>query len=245
MSTQPQPRNSQKHKLKIVLRIFLGIFAIAVIAIVTVLITPTILSFRNEETRQKFIEYIDGFGIWGVVVMMAIQVSQVLISIIPGEPVEVLCGMMYGAFWGMILCLAGITAASALIFAGVRKFGIKFVNRFTNSEKFEKLKFLHDSVKRDVLLFVLFLIPGTPKDTLVYFAPFTKIKLSRFLVITTFARIPSVLSSTYAGSNISQGNFLVTVIVLIVTAVFGAAGIYINGKIIKGGNASYQKDKSK
>ena len=72
MSTQPQPRNSQKHKLKIVLRIFLGIFAIAVIAIVTVLITPTILSFRNEETRQKFIEYIDGFGIWGVVVMMAI-----------------------------------------------------------------------------------------------------------------------------------------------------------------------------
>lgn len=243
MSTQPQQKKGQHPKLRLALKIALGILAAALVVTVTVLLLPTILSFRDEATREKFVEYIDGFGVWGVLVMLAIQIFQVLVSIIPGEPVEVLSGMMYGAFGGMVLCLAGITAASALIFVCVRRFGIKFVNRFTNSEKFEKLRFLHDPVKRDALLFVLFLIPGTPKDTLVYFAPFTQVKLSRFLVITTFARIPSVITSTFAGANISQGNLFQTVLILVITGLCGAVGIYINGRIIKGGNKSY-RDKS-
>lgn len=243
MSLQNDQKKCGTPRLKLVFRILSIIFIVAVIVVVTVLLTPKILSLQDEAVRAEFIAYIDGFGFGGVAVMIALQLLQVLIAIIPGEPVEVLFGIMYGTFWGMILCLAGITAASAVIFACVRKFGTKFVNRFTNSEKFEKLKFLHDPVKRDALLFLLFLIPGTPKDTLVYFAPFTQIKMSRFLVITTFARIPSVISSTYAGANISQGDFLVTVIVLIITGLLGAAGIYINGRILKSGNESYRRKK--
>ena len=171
--------------------------------------------------------------------MLMIQILQVVLAIIPGEPIEIAMGVLYGTGLGCLLCLVGITIGSALVFWCVKRFGRKFVDNFVSGETFNRLKFLKDPSKRDVLLFVLMFIPGTPKDTLTYFSPFTKISLARFLVISTIARIPSVISSSYIGSSIMDGNYVKSIIAFVVVGAVSLVGIIVYNKII----ASKNKEK--
>lgn len=212
---------------------------VAILAITaTIIIFPKIMKLTDETERQLFEEKIEQLGFKGVVIMFLIQVIQVVLAAIPGEPVEIILGVLYGAIPGCLICLAGAAVGTVIIYLCVQKFGRNFVDKFINSDGFEKLKFLFlkSPAKRDIVLFILFFIPGTPKDILVYFAPFTKIPLSRLLVISLVGRIPSVLSSTFVGSNIADGNFLMSVLMFAGVGIVSLAGILTYNKIIKNEN---------
>ena len=109
----------------------------------------------------------------------------------------------------------------------MKRFGTGFASKFVDTNGFKKFRFLNDPAKRDSFIFLLFFIPGTPKDVLTYFAPLTGIPFVRFITIATLARIPSVVTSTLVGSSASNGEFL---IVFAITGVVGIAGILINNK---------------
>ena len=76
-----------------------------------------------------------------------------------------------------------------------------------------------------MVTFILFLIPGTPKDMLTYIVGVTDMSVWKFIGISTFARIPSVLSSTIIGSTMRQGEWKVSLIVFLVTGIIGIVGI--------------------
>ena len=101
----------------------------------------------------------------------------------------------------------------------VLKPNIKFENN-----KIENSKILKDPRKVETIMTILFFIPGTPKDLLVYIGGLLPIKPSRFILISTFARFPSVISSTIAGAKLAVGDIKTTIIVyaitFIITAVF-------------------------
>ena len=187
---------------------------------------------RQEDNLYEFEDKIRTIGGIGIVVMLVIQVLQVVLAIIPGEPVELAMGALYGTVWGCVLCLAGITIGTSIIFLCVRKFGRKFVDNFISSDKFARLGFLKEPSKRDILLFVLMFIPGTPKDTLTYFGPFTGISFVRFLVISTIARIPSVISSSYIGARLMGGDYIRSLVAFAVVGAVSLAGIIIYNKIV-------------
>ena len=138
---------------------------------------------------------------------------------------ELAAGLLYGTWGGLLICLTGILLGSSMIFAIVRRFGRPLVQRLVDEESIQKYAFLTDARKLDTLIFLMFLIPGTPKDTLNYLCPLTSISPVRFLVLSTFARIPSVISSTFAGANFAEGNLLASVIVLGITSAVGLLGI--------------------
>lgn len=222
-----------KSKLKTALKITAAIAAAVILAAVIIKLFPLVLSLRDAQSRARFAEFIDSVGIFGVIIMFLLQALQIAVAFIPGEPIEILMGMMYGTFGGLALSLAGVAAGQSLVFFLVKKYGVGFARRFVDVEKFKSLKFLKDPAKRDGLIFLLFFIPGTPKDILVYFAPFTDIGFLRFLVIATFSRIPSVITSTWAGATLSEGSFLKTVIIFAVTGLIGIGGIFINKRLTK------------
>lgn len=215
----------------------LKILAVCILAVMVVLLCwwaiPKIMSLTDEAVRVQLKEKLSSMGIWGGIVMLFIQILQVFVAVLPGEPVEIVNGYLYGTVGGLCVCLAGLFIGSFLVFLCVEKLGMKFVNKFVNSKGFEKLKFLRDPLKRDSMLFLLFMIPGTPKDVLVYFAPFTRIPLWRFLLLSTFARIPSVLSSTFIGANLYQEDYFMAIVVFLLTGILGLLGIYINSIIMK------------
>lgn len=82
---------------------------------------------------------------------------------------------------------------------------------------------MKDEQKLDNLIFLIFLIPGTPKDIITYFAGLTPVKFSHFLVITTVARIPSIITSTLAGDKLIQQDFASAFWIYAITIAFSGA----------------------
>lgn len=187
---------------------------------------------NDPAARQRFIDWVNSFGAGGVLVLLLIQVLQVVVAFIPGEPIEVIAGVLYGSWGGTALSLFGVVVGSSLVFLGVRRFGARFVRMFINPDEMEKYRFLNSTTRLESLVFLLFLIPGTPKDALTYVAAITPIRLHRFLLLSVFARIPSVLSSAMAGAALGEGEYLTSLAIFAAIAVIGLGGIWLKPRIL-------------
>ena len=86
---------------------------------------------------QKFREWVGQYGLLGKLAFVGMVALQVVVAVIPGEPLEIAAGYAFGIFEGTLLCLIGITLGSALVFLFVRKWGIKAVELFFPREKIQ------------------------------------------------------------------------------------------------------------
>lgn len=167
----------------------------------------------QPQARDAFIEFVRGKGALGVFIFLGIQLLQVVVAFLPGEAVELAAGLLYGTWGGLCLCLLGIFAASCMVYFFVRLFGAKNLDE----KKLTKYHFLRDEARIRFSVFLVFFIPGTPKDLLTYLGPFLPIPAWQFLAISTLARIPSVLTSTFAASQFAEGSWQISAAVFAVT----------------------------
>ena len=205
-------------------KIIIFILVISILSYAIYYLFPIIKNIATPTGQVEFKETITNSGIKGIFVLFGLQVAQVFLVILPGEPIEILAGMCYGCVLGTIFVLVSVFVTTATIFFLVRKFKKKFIYEFFSKEKvgrLEKNKLLNNPKKVEILLFILFFIPGTPKDLMVYLGGLLPIKPLRFILISTFARFPSIISSTLAGSNIMKGNWLSIFVIYLIT--FGLA----------------------
>lgn len=180
---------------------------------------------RLADDPEAFRAWVDSFGAWGRLVFVGMVFLQVLVALIPGEPVELMAGYMFGAVEGTLLSMAGILLGSLVIFLLVRKLGVKLVQVFFKDKEIKRLAFLKDSKKSMALTFVLMTIPGTPKDLLSYFVGLTPVKLWQWLLIVLVARIPSLVTSTVSGAAAGEENYLLAAVVFAVTVLLSLGGL--------------------
>lgn len=195
---------SRKNKVR-AFKIIIGIAVIVLLAGITIYLLPVMKNLATVEGKVAFKEKIDNSGVFGVLTLFGLQLAQIFLIIVPGEPIEILAGMCYGSVWGTVFIMASAAIVSISIYLLVRKFGKKFVYDFCDEKKVAKIensKLFQNPKKIEFIMLILFLLPGTPKDLLVYVAGLLPIKPSRFILISTFARFPSVISSTLAGDNV-------------------------------------------
>ena len=207
----------------------IGLISAAAVLLALVMLTiflggPIVAAIRD---KASFREWMQGTGFLKYPLMIGIMALQVIIAFIPGEPIEIVAGYVFGAWGGLILCLLGCALGSTLIILTVRKYGMKFVSLFVERKQIENLRFFRDPKKRDATLFLVFLIPGTPKDILTYLAGLTTVPLGKFLIITSIARIPSLISSTMGGNMLGEKEYKYAVIVFAVTLVLTLAATLI------------------
>ncbi len=189
------------------------------------------LKFVSEP--EKFRAWVDGHGFYGRLAFVGMMVLQIFIAIIPGEPLEIGAGYAFGMWEGTLLCMLGALIGSALVFLFVRRFGIKAVEVFFSKEKIHSLRFLRNKKKLNLWVFIIFAIPGTPKDLLCYFVGLTEMKFSTWMLITAVARIPSIITSTIGGDALGMKNYLFAIIVFAATMLISGAGILIYHIICK------------
>lgn len=218
---------TDKHKkiLSIISLIFFLLFMVVVFLLVGM---PMI---RFVEDPAQYRTWIDGKGLLAQLSFIGMVFFQVIIAIIPGEPLEICAGYAFGMLEGTLLCIIGIVLGSAAIFLLVRTLGVKLVEVFFSVEKIRSMRFLRDARKRNTLTFAVMLIPGTPKDLISYFVGLTDMKLHEWIVITTVARIPSIVTSTLGGNALAEQNYLFAVIVFVITAAISIVGILVYNKI--------------
>ena len=194
---------------------------------------------RLAAEPEQFQAWIDAKGIWGRAAFLCIQVLQVVVAVIPGEVIEIGAGYAFGAVEGTLLCMAGVTIGSAIIFGLTRLLGVKLVEAFISRKKIEELHWMKSEKQLHNLIFWVFFIPGTPKDLLTYFVGLTPIRITPFLVISTLARIPSIVSSTFGGHALGDRNYILAIVVFIATGVISLLGKFLYEKLTR-----YRKEKS-
>ena len=165
--------------------------------------------------------------------LLGLQFLQVFIALIPGELLETAAGYAFGPIIGTIICYLGVALASALVFALTRRFGVRLVEVFISREKINELRFINTEKKRNGLIFLLFFIPGTPKDIFTYFVGLTDMKLSTFLAISMVARIPSVVSSTFGGHLLGEGQWWGAVLLYGITGIVSLVGLMVYNKLLR------------
>lgn len=180
---------------------------------------------RLANNPSQFRSYVDSYGIGGRLIFIGMVVLQVIVAFIPGEPIELAAGYAFGFWEGTFLTLLGFLIGSAVVFALVRKYGLRVVEVFFPEEKINSFSFLKDSRKTKTLAFLLMLIPGTPKDFLSYFAGLTKLSMKAWLSIVLVGRLPSLITSTATGAAAGVENYLLSVIMLVITCLLTGAGL--------------------
>lgn len=224
----PNNQPSRERRRKLLAAGALVIFIVLMAAVAWFIGRPMI---RFVEEPDLFRAWVDSHGVWGRLAFIGMTVLQIVVAFIPGEPLEIGAGYAFGFWEGTFLCLVSILVGSALVVLLVRRFGMLLVEVFFSREKIQSLKFLHHSPRRDMLIFLILFIPGTPKDLLSYVAGLTDIRLSRWLLIATVARIPSVITSTAGGSLMGEQNYLFAILVFAGTLAVSGLGVLIYRQI--------------
>ena len=199
--------------------------SIGIVTLLALLLTLFIWRWLSSFSQEGLRDYIRSYGAASWLVFLVLQFLQVFIALIPGELLESVAGFAFGPLWGTVLCYAGVAFASALVFSLTRRFGVKLTEVFISREKINQLRFLNTEKKRNFLIFLLFFIPGTPKDLFTYFVGLTDIRLGTFLAISLLARIPSVISSTFGGHLLGQGDYMDAVLLYAITAAISLLGL--------------------
>lgn len=197
----------------------------SIMLVLSILSLPYIHLLSKPEQQQQLKTWASSSGVGGWFIVLCIQIIQIILVWIPGEPVEVLAGVLYGGFGGLFLCLFGCVIASSGVFVLSKRFGSPLAAKLFKKKKLDEFAFLKDAKKLETIVFVLFLLPGTPKDMLTYVIGTSSMKLSKFLAISIFARIPSVISSTFVGATLRQGKWETAALIFAITAVLGVMGI--------------------
>lgn len=223
------------NKIKI-LKLITLIVTVSILILATIYMIPIIKQLNTTEGQMQFKEKIEQSGIIGPLILFGLEMAQVLLAVLPGEPIEVLAGICFGTVWGTIFLMISVFIITCIIYFLVKKYGRKFIYEFFPKEKVIKLensKLFNDKKKIEMVMIILFLIPGTPKDLLVYVGALLPIKSSRFILISTLLRFPSIISSTIAGDNILGGEWKAGILAYAITFLITFIVVFIVNKLDK------------
>lgn len=149
--------------------------------------------------KKRMMSFLDHLGPLSFVGFIFLQTLQVVAAPIPGEVTGFIGGYVYGPVLGILLSTIGLTIGSWGAFALSRIFGRPFVERFVKKETLDKYDYLLQH-KGAFLVFLLFLVPGMPKDLLCYVLGLGHLSTKEFLVISTLGRFLGTVLITLGGS---------------------------------------------
>lgn len=213
---------------------FAGLIAFfAVMVIIVVLVWPYIGGLFEPGGLERMLHDIREAGAVGFLLVLAIQFLQIVVAFIPGEVVQVAAGMIYGPWVGALIIWLGCVVSSAFIFLLVNKLGAPFVRAMVPEKYMGKFREWETSEKFNVIVFILFLIPGLPKDVFTYITPLTHMSMRNFVLISNFARIPGIVLSTYAASGLVSGNIAESVVIFAATAAIAIVALVVYSRMTK------------
>ncbi len=213
---------------------FVGLIAFfAIMVTVCVLLWPYFSELFEPGGIDRIITDVRDAGPAGVLILLGLQFLQIIVAFIPGEVVQVAAGLLYGPWLGALVIIIGCVISSAFIFALVHKLGAPFVQSMVPVTYLEKFRKFEETGKLNIIVFVLFLIPGLPKDVFTYLVPLTDMRMRTFLLLANIGRIPGIVVSTYAADGLVDGRVIESVVIFAVAAVIAILGIVFRERIMK------------
>ena len=221
------------HQIKkddIVRLVGLVVFIVLTIGIVVAL-WPSLRLVFEPGGVNRLISDIQDKGALGVLMLLGLQLLQIIVAVIPGEVVQMAAGILYGPLWGTLIILLGCVVSSGIVYQLVHRLGAPFVHAMVPKKYLVKFYEFEHSGKLSLTVFILFLIPGMPKDAFTYIVPLFNLRMRTFLALTTIARIPGVIISTYAAAGLADGDIKTSLILFGIAAVLVVLGIVFRNRL--------------
>ena len=215
-------RNSDHSSAKRVAVIAMTVVAVAAMVAVCWKYLPGAYVWLSDSAAVR--AYVAEHAVLSRLALVGINALQILLAFLPGEPVELASGYAFGFVEGTVLCLVAAAIASSLVYWGVRRWGWRLVGKFFDRSMLDRYEWLRNTRKLELIMLVVFLIPGTPKDFLTYFAGLTRLRFPVVLAIATFGRLPSIVTSTVAAAAFGAGDYGAAIVAVLVAGALIVAG---------------------
>ena len=188
----------------------------------------------DQAVEAELEEIFRSMGSWAWAALMLCMVIQVVLAVIPNGFFEMLSGLIYGPWLGTIIAITGTTIGCLIVIYLVKAFGKGFASLFVDLDEDNKvLNFLKNENRCLILLFGFLIIPGLPKDFVIFLVPFTSIKIWKFIIVNFFARLPATILTVVLGNSIKEGFSPAVITVGVIMALFGLLCLIFNKKISK------------
>jgi uncharacterized membrane protein YdjX (TVP38/TMEM64 family) len=218
-------------KRKFALNILALMLFIGLIIYLSIRYIPQVKDLLASRDQLKM--YVDQQGARAIATFVGVQVFQVVVAPVPARIVQVAGGYLFGTFWGVVFLTIGLLVGSLIAFFASRLLGSRLVKIFISDAKRERILKLMSSDKSQLVIFLLYLLPGLPKDTMTYIAGLTPINPWQFLVISILGRLPALLVSCYIGASLEQENFWPVVIVAALSVILFFGGLLFKDRILE------------
>ena len=220
------------HKNRLKKIFFLLAFPLLIISLVVVAIIYQKEIWSIFASPEALRAWIASLGFIAPLAFVALQCIQVIIFVIPGEVPQIAGGYLFGFWWGSLLSVSGIIIGSAVNFLLARLLGVPFVRLLFSHEKIDYAGRIATSPRARISMFLLFLIPGIPKDILCYGAGLTPLTLHVFLIISTLGRLPGIFGSAFMGGAAAEEKWIVAGAVFLVASLLFLLGFFFKERIL-------------
>jgi len=178
--------------------------------------------------KQKLREW----GLLAPVFFMALQALQVVISPVPGEATGFLGGYLFGESLGLVYSTIGLTVGSVVAFGIGRWLGAHYVRNLVKKETWDKLGFIVEA-EGAILCFMIYLIPGLPKDMACYMFGISPMPLWVFALVSGLGRIPGTWVLSAQGAHTATGNYVYLIVVTAVVVAVALPLYYYRNRIVR------------
>ena len=209
----------------------LRISALLVLAALTVYLVIHFHLYLFFADREKIVQFILSYP-HDELIFILLQIVQVVAAPIPGEITGFIGGFLYGPFWGTIYSTIGLTIGSWLAFMLARFFGEPLLKIVVKKEVFEKFDDFMEH-KGLTVSFLLFLIPGFPKDYLCYIMGVSRIPAWTFIIISTIGRFFGTMLLSITGDIAQNEQYLLLAIVVAAGAAVFTLACYYHDRLLE------------
>ena len=212
------------------------IAALIALPFITCVALTLILVFRRElvdvfSSSGGLRHWVATWGSVAPLVFVGVQAFQVIVFVVPGEVPQIVGGYLFGPWVGSLLSVAGITIGSCVGFWVARLLGLPFVESLFDREKIARVQRFASSPRSKRVMFLLFVIPGLPKDILCYAAGLSKIRFVVFILISMTGRMPGIIGSAMMGDAAAAKQWILAGVILGLALILFAAGFLFKDRI--------------
>ncbi|MCQ2545994.1 MAG: TVP38/TMEM64 family protein [Clostridia bacterium] len=232
--------HSEKYR-KVMAVLKLSLFLVIIIGI------PLYVYFFHHDFIEELKNYrevvalLRSYRTQGFLVYLGVMVLQIVISIIPGQVLQLAAGYLYGFWFGLIFSLIGAVIGSFITYYLAKIIGKDAMHVLFGEKKINEVLEHMNSRRAVAIVFLIYLIPGLPKDICNYVAGLSELKFRPFIIISTLGRTPGIMGSLLIGHQIMQGNYTSAIIIGVVAVILFILGIIFRNRVIEAFNKFYDK----
>ena len=167
----------------------------------------------SKDTASQVVDYLRQNSRTAFLLIIGLQIIQVVVCILPGQPIQFAASYMFGVGIGFILSVIGAVIGTTISFFLAKALGSEAMHFIFGEEKVREYQRRLNSGRGLMMTFLIYLIPGVPKDLVSYAAGISEMRFRPFVLTATVGRSPAMLGSLMVGHFFGKQNYTAMIII--------------------------------